>query len=57
MQNNIVISGSSDIVFEFIKNRYSVGDNVIGTYRDKNAKHKLKDYCSHVIPLDLFSKD
>ena len=57
MQSNIVISGSSDIGFEFIKNRYAEGDNVIGTYRDHNAKEKLNDYCSDVIPLDLFSKD
>ena len=57
MQTNIVISGSSDIGFEFIKNRYSEGDNVIATYRDENSKDKLKNYCSHIIHLDLFSKD
>ena len=57
MQSYIVISGSSDIGFEFIKNRSLLGENVIGTYRDKDAKDKLEEYCSHVIPLDLFSKD
>ena len=57
MESNIVISGSSDIGFEFIKNRNALGDQMIGTYRDENAKDKLKDYCSHTIYLDLFSKE
>ena len=56
MVNNIVISASSDIGFEFIKDRSSKGEKIIGTYRDKKSKNKIEKFCAESIYLDLFEK-
>ncbi len=56
MVNNLVISASSDIGFEFVKDKILSEEKVIGTYRDQNSKDKIKKYCIHSIFLDLFDK-
>ena len=53
---NLVISASSDIGFEYVKNKSLSGEQVIGTFRDKNAEIKISKYCDHSIFLDLFDK-
>ena len=35
---NLVISASSDIGFEYVKNKSLSGEQVIGTFRDKNLR-------------------
>ena len=57
MVNNLVISASSDIGFEFVKNKSLSEEKVIGTYRDQNAKTKIDKFCVHSIFLDLFDKE
>ncbi len=56
MVNNLVISASSDIGFEFVKNKHLSAEIVIGTYRDKSSKDKIDKFCRHSIFLDLFNK-
>ncbi len=49
----IVISASSDIGFEFVKNRSIYGESIIGTYRDSSSKNKLTKHCDHIVRLAL----
>ena len=56
MVNNLVISASSDIGFEYVKDRSLSGEKVVGTFRDTNAEIKINKYCDHSIFLDLFDK-
>ena len=53
---NFVISASSDIGFEYVKDRFSKGEKIIGTYRDENSKDKISKFCEHSIYLDLYNK-
>ena len=57
MVNNLVISASSDIGFEYVKNKSLSAEKVVGTFRDTNTEIKIKKYCDHSIFLDLFNKN
>ena len=54
--STLVISASSDIGFEFVKNRSLNGECVFGTYRDTSSQHKLNEFCQHTFRLDLSNK-
>ena len=52
----LIISASSDIGFEFLKDRSCNGESVIATYRDYSSKEKLSKFCDQIIHLDLFDR-
>lgn len=57
INKTLVISASSDIGFEFVKDRSKNGEIIIGTYRNSSSKKKLRTYCDHVVQLDLYDNN
>ena len=53
MVKTLIISASSDIGFEFAKERFISGETVFGTYRSRSNLEKINQYCNQAFYLDI----